>query len=94
LKYYGIGSFVGSELGATYTCTGNAMYPALDRTRIMLGTARVQRYTVAVEGMDPRRGVLPDYPHAASADDLASGRDGVLEYAVQLFAEGASAPED
>jgi len=94
LKYHGIGSFVGSELGATYTCTGNAMYPALDRTRIMLGTARVQRYTVAVEGMDPRRGVLPDYPCAASPDDLAMGRDGVLEFAVQLITEGATAPGD
>ena len=58
LKYHQVGKFVGSETGATYTCTGNATYPALDETGIMVGTARVMRYTAAVKNMDPRRGVI------------------------------------
>ena len=77
---------MGSESGATYTCTGNATYPTLDQTRIMVGTARVMRYTAAVLNMDPRRGVLPDYPVELSQQDMGSGRDAVLERALQLAA--------
>jgi hypothetical protein len=84
LKYHGVGEFVGTESGATYTCTGNATYPSLDRTGIMVGTARVMRYTAAVKNMDPRRGVLPDYPVEPSQKDIVSGRDVVLEHALRL----------
>lgn len=84
LKYHQVGKFVGSETGATYTCTGNATYPALDMTGIMVGTARVMRYTAAVKNMDPRRGVIPDFPVESTQKDLISGRDGVLEYALSL----------
>jgi len=84
LKYHKVGKFVGSETGATYTCTGNATYPALDETGIMVGTARVMRYTAAVKGMDPRQGILPDYPVEPSQEDLIRGRDTVLEYALSL----------
>lgn len=87
LKYHRTGVFVGSETGATYTCTGNAIYPALDETGIMVGTARVMRYTAAVKGMDPRRGVIPDYPVEPTRDDLIKGRDAVLEYALSLTRE-------
>jgi hypothetical protein len=84
LKYHGVGKFVGTESGATYTCTGNATYPALDETGIMVGTARVMRYTAAVTDMDPRRGVIPDYPVEPSQQDMINGRDVVLEYALSL----------
>jgi hypothetical protein len=84
LKYHGVGKFVGSESGATYTCTGNATYPALDETGIMVGTARVMRYTAAVKNMDPRRGVIPDHPLELTQEDMISGRDAVLEYALAL----------
>jgi C-terminal processing protease CtpA/Prc len=87
LKYHGVGKFVGSESGATYTCTGNATYPALDETGIMVGTARVMRYTAAVKDMDPRRGVIPDYPVEPSVQDIISDRDVVLEHALQLIQE-------
>lgn len=84
LKYHGVGKFVGTESGATYTCTGNATYPGLDETGIMVGTARVMRYTAAVQNMDPRRGVMPDFPLLPKPEDLISGRDAVLEYALTL----------
>lgn len=87
LKYHGVGSFVGTESGATYTCTGNATYPSLDETGIMVGTARVMRYTAAVQDMDPRQGVLPDYPVEITQRDLVSGKDVVLDYALQLCKE-------
>jgi hypothetical protein len=87
LKYHRVGQFVGSETGATYTCTGNATYPALKETGIMVGTARVMRYTAAVKDMNPRRGVIPDYPVEPTPEDLQSGRDTVLEYALSLCLE-------
>ena len=84
LKYHGIGTFIGEETGATFTCTGSVMYPTLEQTRIILGTARNRRYTAAVKGMDPRRGVLPDHPVYLSPDDLKSGRDAAFEFALSL----------
>ena len=84
LKYHRVGKFVGSETGATFTCTGNATYPALDHTGIMVGTARVMRYTAAVKDMDPLHGILPDYPAEPTPEDLAQDRDGVLEFALSL----------
>jgi C-terminal processing protease CtpA/Prc len=87
LKYHRVGKFVGTETGATFTCTGNATYPPLDNTGIMVGTARVMRYTAAVKGMDPGRGVQPDYYVVPAQDDLISGRDAVLDYALSLAAE-------
>ncbi len=85
LKYHGVGKFVGTETGATFTCTGNATYPALDETGIMVGTARVMRYTAAVRNMDPFRGVIPDYAVHIKQQDMVSGRDPVLEHALQLI---------
>jgi len=84
LKYHKIGRFVGSETGATYTCTGSVTYPTLEQTRIILGTARNRRYTAAVENMDPTRGIVPDYPVSPNQDDIIRGRDAVLEFALSL----------
>ncbi|MEE4257760.1 MAG: S41 family peptidase [Bacteroidales bacterium] len=85
LDYHNVGSFVGSELGSTYTCTGNATYPPLKNTGIMVGTARVRRYTAAVEDMDAMCGVMPDYPVEIGPGDIIEGRDAVMEYALSLI---------
>jgi C-terminal processing protease CtpA/Prc len=85
LKYHDVGEFVGSETGASYTCTGNATYPALDHSGIMVGTARVMRYTAAVKDMDPLRGIIPDHPVEITPRDLIQGKDPVLEHALSLI---------
>ena len=85
LKYHEVGTFIGTELGSTYTCTGNAIYPPLKNTGIMVGTARVRRYTAAVKGMDPKRGVMPDYPVELTQNDIIEGRDAVMEFALSLI---------
>ena len=84
LKYHRVGKFIGTELGSTYTCTGNATYPPLDHTGIMVGTARVMRYTAAVKNMDPGRGIIPDHPVDLSQEDIIKGRDATMEYALVL----------
>ena len=87
LKYHELGKFIGGETGATYTCTGSVMYPTMERTRIILGTARNRRYTAAVKNMDPGRGIVPDYPVQKTPEDLILGRDPVYEFAVSLVSE-------
>jgi len=87
LKYHRIGKFVGTELGATYTCTGNVQYENLEHTRIIVGTARERRYSAAVRGMDRKRGVMPDYRVEPSPQDIAKGTDRVLEFALSLASE-------
>ncbi|MBN2366023.1 MAG: hypothetical protein EH225_08510 [Calditrichaeota bacterium] len=86
LKYYQIGTLVGTETGATYTCTGSVEYIDLKNTRLILGTAKKRRYSVAVQGMDPQRGVLPDYHVEQSQHDIIQGRDTILEFVLQLIA--------
>ncbi len=85
LKYHKIGKFVGSETGATYTCTGNVMYPILKNTKLFVGTARVNRYSTAVSNMDRTRGVLPDYEVVKSQQDIIENKDAVFEYAISLI---------
>jgi len=75
---------VGSELGATYTCTGNATYVDLEHTRIITGTARVDRYSAAVKGMDRMRGVMPDIPVDITQEEIVSGADTVLDFVLSL----------
>jgi C-terminal processing protease CtpA/Prc len=90
LKYHHVGKFVGTEMGSTYTCTGNATYPPLDNTGIMVGTAKVMRYTAAVKGMDPRRGILPDFSVCYTQEDLIKGVDKTLITALNLIKEHES----
>ena len=85
LKYHKIGKFIGTETGATFTCTGNVRYLNLHHTRLILGTAREQRYSVAVKNMDKKSGVLPDYPVERSQNDLVAGKDTVLNFALDLI---------
>ncbi len=85
LKFHKIGRLVGSETGATYTCTGSATYPQLKHTRMFLGTARHRRYSVVVEGMDSRRGVIPDILVEPTQKGIIENRDEVLETAMALL---------
>ena len=85
LKYHRVGTFIGTELGSTYTCTGNTTYPPLKNTGIMVGTARVRRYSAAVKNMDAMSGVRPDYPVELTQNDIIEGRDAVMDFAFSLI---------
>jgi len=85
LKYHKVGTFIGSELGSTYTCTGDVKNFNLKNTGIILGTAVGRRYSTAVDDMNPRRGVMPDYPVELTQNDIIEGRDAVMEFAFSLI---------
>ena len=85
LKYQKIGKLIGTETGATYTCTGSVQYIDLKNTRLILGTARKQRYSAAVKNMDRTKGIMPDYFVKQSQDDIINNKDAQLEYAISLI---------
>jgi C-terminal processing protease CtpA/Prc len=87
LKYHQLVTFVGTTLGSTYTCTGNVKYFDLEHTKLILGTARERRYSAAVEGMDPTKGIEPDYYVETTQEDIAEGRDTQLEFLLEMISE-------
>jgi len=84
LKYHGIGTFVGSETGGTYTCNDAEKTIYLKNTGIGVRIAQ-GTFTVAVEGMDPRYGIYPDFQVSRRIADLISGKDTVLDYVLNLI---------
>jgi len=85
LKYHKIGKFVGTESGATYTCNaGRDLMVRLNNTRFMLYFGR-SSFAVAVEGMDQREPIKPDYPVHETIQDLLEGRDVYMETAMKLI---------
>ncbi len=92
LKYHKTGTFIGSELGSTYTCTGNATYPPLKNTGIMIGTARERRYTAAVKNMNPMEGVLPDYYIDITQNAIIEDKDPVMDFTLSLIESNIVSP--
>lgn len=88
LKYHKIGTFVGTESGATYTCNaGKDLMVYLNNTRFMLYFGR-SPFAVAVEGMDQREPIKPDYPVVETIRDLLDGRDVYMEAVMRLIEGG------
>ncbi len=85
LKYNHIGKLVGTETGATYTCTGSVLYKNLKNTHLILGTARKQRYNAAVRNMDRSRGVIPDYHVERSQNDIITNSDTELNFVLDMI---------
>ena len=85
LKYNNICKFVGTELGSTYTCNGATRNITLENTRLTLWTAHRHSYSAAVEGMENRRGIIPDYIVEPTVNDLIKGRDTVKEFTLKLI---------
>ncbi len=79
LKFHEIGTLIGSETGGTYTCNDAKKTIILKYTGLGLQIAR-GTFTVAVEGMDRGKGVVPDLTVEPDIDDMINGRDTVLEY--------------
>jgi hypothetical protein len=89
LKFHRIGTFVGSETGATYECNDAARTDTLTATGLRLRVARAT-YTVAAENMPRGRGVTPDYAVEPSIQDILSRRDPAMERAWSLIDRRAS----
>jgi hypothetical protein len=43
------------------------------------------RYSMAVSGYPPDRGIIPDYPFSPTIQDLLSGKDVELDFVIDLI---------
>jgi hypothetical protein len=84
LKYYGLGTFIGEETGATYTCNDASHDTQLKHTGYRLQSAR-GTFATAVIGFPLEQGILPDHPVHQSIDEVIMNQDAVLEYTLQLI---------
>ena len=83
LKHHGIGRFVGSETGSSFTCNAATREITLPNSRLLLYVPR-SSFAAAVSNMDKRSGIQPDFPVEQTRSDLLAGRDTVLDYAISL----------
>lgn len=81
LKYHGIGTLVGAPSSGGYRCSDSTMSQTLRATGICVRFSTAA-YEVAVRDMPAGIGVAPDLPVAPSLGDLVSGRDYILEAAL------------
>jgi hypothetical protein len=78
--------FIGEECGAGYYGNTSGFMPrlTLPHTGIQIRIP-VVRYSMAVSGYPPDRGIIPDYPVSPSIKDSLSGRDAELEFVIELI---------
>lgn len=82
LKYHKIGSFYGEESGGSYVCTSNTKEVVLSHTSINLYCATVQA-EVAVSGLTPGRGIIPNHIIMPSIQDYIDNKDVVMDYVIE-----------
>jgi len=78
--------FIGEECGAGYYGNTSGFMPrlTLPHTGIQMRIP-VVRYSMAVSGYTPDRGIIPDYPVSSSIKDLLSGKDAELDSVFELI---------
>jgi len=78
--------FIGEECGAGYYGNTSGFMPTLTlpntgiRVRIP-----VVRYTMAVSGYPPDRGIIPDYSVTPTINELLNGKDVEMDFAIELI---------
>lgn len=84
LKYHKIGMLIGEETGATYICHDAKNSFLLKHTRFQVGVA-TGTFASAVRDLPQSRGILPDISVSQTPQDMAAGKDSVLEYTLSLI---------
>jgi len=84
LRYHNLGTFIGEETGATYTCNDASHDLVLNYSGFRVNCPR-GTFATAVEGFPLNQGILPDHPVSPTIEDLIDKRDAVLGYALELI---------
>jgi hypothetical protein len=87
IRYHKLGVFVGETGGGTFRCHDNSANFVLSRTGIQLRVARTT-YEAAVPDQDVSAGFPPDHRVVPTINDILSGRDSQMDFAVRLIEEG------
>ena len=85
LDFHGIGTFVGTKTGGTYTCNDASKEVVLEHSRFRLNVARMT-FTADVRGMPRKRGIIPDHVVEEDIKDMIDGSDTALEFTLKLMA--------
>jgi C-terminal processing protease CtpA/Prc len=84
LKFNKIGVFIGEESGGSYVCTDGSIDKVLSNTQIKLHISTT-KYSVAVTGLTPGRGIIPDLPVTSNIQDYIDNRDTIKISAINLI---------
>ncbi len=84
LKYNNIGTLIGSETGATYSCNASTINFKLENTQINASIA-TQTYQTDVSGFEKNRGILPHHQITRKLEDVLSGKDLEMEKVMELM---------
>ncbi len=84
LKYHKIGTLIGEETGATYICHDAKNSFLLRHTRFQVSVA-TGTFASAVQGLPQNRGILPDIRIPMAPQDMAAGKDTILEHTLSLI---------
>ncbi len=84
LKFHKTGQFIGEEVGGSYRGDSGGVlgWITLPNTRIRVRMAMVKYILGLEENITAKKGVVPDFSVSPTIDDLKSGRDPVLEFAL------------
>jgi hypothetical protein len=85
LKDQGRAVFIGEESGGSFACADSSDTVRLRNTGLQFKYS-TQVWKVAVTGLEPGRGILPNYEVSPSAADLIQGRDVRRSFAEDLAA--------
>jgi C-terminal processing protease CtpA/Prc len=84
LKFNDIATFLGEESGGSYLCTDSSKDIHLVNTGIRFHFA-TEPWEVAVSGLTPGRGIIPDYIVTPTIMDYLNNDDVVMEVAMDLI---------
>lgn len=84
LKYHRLGTFIGEEAGATFTCNDASHDMILKNTGYRIQSAR-RSFATMVSGFPLDQGIMPDHHVQPSVEEVIRGHDTVMEYALQLI---------
>ncbi len=83
LRSQSVGIFVGEESGGSFACTDASQTYTLRRTGLRFRSSTMV-WEVAAPGLEPGRGIMPDYPVQPELEDFLSGQDSILDFALRL----------
>lgn len=84
LKHKNIGTLIGSETGATYSCNANTTNFKLQHSRFNASVA-TKIYQTDVSGLVKNQGIKPDYTISRTIDDVLKKKDLEMEKVEELI---------
>jgi hypothetical protein len=87
IRHHKLALFVGETGGGTFRCHDNSRDVVLGNTGIRLRVARTT-YEAAVPDQDVSAGFPADFRVVPAVNDILSGKDAQMDYAIRLIEEG------